>query len=162
MIIDETYFVGPLNIEGLHDGSVTSSAIISGLRAFIERYESEYLRLILGDELSGEFLAYLKDDSDGKKPIGRWDRLRDLLAEHGSPIVNYVFFQYARKRQVQMTSIGAVVSNIGENATNASALCIPVWNDAVEMNERILNFLMDHESEYAGFIFHKYLMRRIV
>lgn len=162
MIIDETYFTGPLNIEGLHDESITSVAVVNGLRTFIERYGCEYLRLILGRELSCEFIAYLKADSEGKELIWRWERLRDLLAERDTPMANYVFFQYARKRQTQMTSLGAVASNIGENAIPSSAVCVPAWNDAVEGNERVFHFLMDREREYAGFVFHKYLMRYIV
>lgn len=162
MIIDETYFIGPLAIEGLVDESVTSIAIVNGLRTFIDRYESEYLKLILGQRLSCEFIAYLKDGSEMKAKIGRWDRLRDLLSERDTPITNYVFFQYARNRQVQMTSIGATVSNIGENATSPFVMCVPAWNDAVDKNERVLHFLMDREDEYAGFVFHKYLIRYIV
>lgn len=162
MIIDETYFTGPLNIEGLHDESVTSAAIVTGLRAFIERYGGEYLRLILGEKLSCEFIKYLKDDSDDKKLIERWERLHELLAERDTPLANYVFFQYARKRQVQMTSLGATASTISDNAISSSVMCIPAWNDAVAGNERVLHFLLDRESEYAGFVFHKYLMRYIV
>lgn len=162
MIIDETYFTGPLNIEGLHDDSVTSKAIIGGLRTFIDRYENEYLRLILGSELSREFIAYLNDYSVEKKPIKRWDHLRDLLAERDTPIANYVFFHYARARQVQMTSLGATVSNIGDNAASSFVMCIPAWNDAVYMNERVYWFLSDREKEYNGFVFDKNLMRYII
>lgn len=162
MIIDETYFTGSLNIEGLHDESVTSKANVSVLRTFIDRYGKEYLGLILGPELSREFISYLKDTSEEKKLVERWDRLRDLLAEQETPMANYVFFHYARKRQVQMTSLGVAASNISDSAVSSSVMCVPAWNDAVNMNERVLHFLMDHENEYAGFVFHKYLMRYIV
>lgn len=164
MIVDASFFYGPLNIEGLMANSgadFTQAAIQKGLQQFIERYEVQYLIRLLGNKLGLEFANYLGKEE--KEPEARWDNLLSELVPMPcvSPVANYVYFYYVRGNQVHATSIGATVTNSDNRITSCDSLIIPAWNEMVEMNRAVHSWLEGHKDEYAGFETHHELLEKI-
>ena len=94
MIIDGTYFKGTISIDGLNVDtgapSITRTSMEDYLNSFIDTYEKEYLKLVLGRDMCRQFINYLKENGD---KIDKWERLKEFLVKDGkSPIANYVFF----------------------------------------------------------------------
>lgn len=153
MIIDGTYFKGTISIDGLNIDtgapSITNKAVSEYLNSFIETYEREYLRLVLGRDMCRQFLCYLKENPEIK--VEKWERLKDKLTEDGvSPIAYYVFFFFVRRNNAHVSSVGVVSSS--ENDADPNLVLIPAWNQMVEMNKELL-FFLHSDKEYKGFVF---------
>lgn len=164
MIVDASFFYGPLNIEGLMANSgadFTQAAIQKGLQQFIERYEVQYLVRLLGRKLGLEFANYLGKEE--KEPEARWDNLLARLVPmpRVSPIANYVYFYYVRGNQVHATSLGATETNSDNKVVSCDPLIIPAWNGMVDMNRAIHSYLEAHEGEYEGFATSYELLEKI-
>lgn len=66
MIIDGSYFTGVLSFGIIWDvdsDSPTRIAERDNLQSYIDRYERQYLQLILGEDMSRQFLSYLSSHS---------------------------------------------------------------------------------------------------
>ena len=142
MLIDYGYFTGLLGV-GLNPDtgapSVTSDAERARLEAFIAVYEPEYLELLLGSKVYGEFRDYLASDRDDE---GRWERLKSALSRPYSPVACYVYFKYVGEVGFSVTDTG-VVSSADESALSPAVLQRRAWNDMVRMNRRIARLLGD-------------------
>lgn len=95
MIIDGSYFTGMLSLGIIWDidsDSPTRIAERDNLQSYIDRYERQYLQLVLGEDMSRQFWDYLSSHSAEDK-IEKWDTLKEKLSEKGySPLANYVYF----------------------------------------------------------------------
>lgn len=136
MMIDYTFFRdGLLMVDGalaLASPSPINDAIGSRIESFIQRYEPEYLRKLLGEELYNDFLAN-----------GNWDELKEILVDDSakvSPVANYVYFHMVRHSQSTATING--VKNDGDsNLVNPTQKMVWAWNDMVKQNRRIYMLL---------------------
>ena len=92
MIIDGSYFTGMLSLGIIWDidsDSPTRIAERDNLQSYIDRYERQYLQLVLGEDMSRQFWDYLSSHSAEDK-IEKWDTLKEKLSEKGySPLANY-------------------------------------------------------------------------
>lgn len=154
MIVDASFFYGPLGIEGLMASSgadYTQMAIQKGLEQYIERYEMQYLVKLLGRSLAAEFAGYLgREEGD---PVAKWDNLLKELVPmpRVSPVANYVYFHFVRNNQTHATSLGVTVTNSDNKITSCDSLIIPAWNDMVMMNRDVHLYLESHKEDYEGF-----------
>lgn len=152
MIIDGSYFTGVLSlgiIWDTDDDSPTRTAERDNLQSYIDLYERKYLRLVLGESMSREFIEYL---SSGKDDVTKWESLKEKLSVRGySPVANYVYFHYVRHCGVKQTPVGTVYAS-DDKKTNPNVLLVSAWNDMVQMNNELYDFLVS-DKEYTGFSF---------
>lgn len=154
MIVDQSFFFGPLLIEGVSTGSGagrTQEAVNGELRRFIDLYERRYLRGLLGRKLADEFVGYL--ESDTPDDVGaRWQSLLEVLVPLPgvSPVANYVYFYYVRSNQRRATSLGVTETNSDNPIVPCDSLIVNAWNDMVGMNRDVVCFLRDHAADYPA------------
>lgn len=154
-IIDYTFFTGKTNLPqvGNTDGR-------DSVEAFITTYEHEYLKLALGYDLWKAF-------TDGIAGSGVADqRWVDLLQgkefvysgknykwggfeNKPSPISQYVYYQIQQDTAIDTTLIGQSIA-AAENATRVNPISkmIQAWNDMVQLNVVLWNFLYANRAVY--------------
>lgn len=129
------------------------------VQLFVDRYEPEYLKGVLGNDLYHAFIAGLQED-----PIPvKWLQLRDgasFLVEHsckgatmqwdgflgassGSPIAAYIYYWFLRKRAAPSTGMGNVLPRV-ENGIRSSYVndMSLAWNTMACKN-RVLYLFLD-------------------
>lgn len=154
MILDERYFSHPrtyiAGIETRSDGVPAGNApkLIADIRAYIDRYEPRFLRMLLGD------CALMHAEGLPK-------RLRHLLAQPDrgtSVIAEYVYFHYARDHMTFNTVAGEKLKNTEDSSrASAAARLVRLWNDMVDECHEILRSARDIEirPDMEAEIFHK-------
>lgn len=135
MLIDSTYFRGMLSI-GLSpdtgEPSVTQEAERERIEWFIQVYEKEYLKGLLGGEVCAQFELYL----DGEYDSVDFDKLEKRLKGKYSPVACYVYYKFVSTGNVHVTNMGSVRS-AGDDIIPPRSLLVRVWNDMVHMNKAI-------------------------
>lgn len=161
MIIDRTYFTGPLVIPQI--GSVPVQDTVDG---YIALYEPELLSKAIGESFYSELLAGLDEVS----PEQKWVDIRDglmftnfsnravkwvgLTPENkipGGPIASFVWFHYTRDTAAQNSGVG-VVSATSENAVVISPTfkLSQAWNCMVKDINVLWEFLNANTDVYTG------------
>lgn len=160
MIIDGSYFTGLLSLGINFDTgaeSITRKAEMDNLQSYIDMYEREYLKLVLGKNMSRQFIDYL---SSKKSDIPSWESLKSKLSIPGrSPVANYVYFYYVSRCSVKPTSVGTVHAS-EDKLANPNPLLVSAWNNMVDMNEDLYDFLCEDEA-YRGFEFNSTMLDKI-
>lgn len=153
MIIDGSYFTGVLSlgiIWDIGDDSITRKAERDNLQSYIDLYEKKYLRMVLGKSMSREFIEYILS---GDNDVDKWEKLKEKLSNKGySPVANYVYFHYVRRCVIKQTPVGTVYAS-GDEKANPNILLVSAWNDMVQMNKDLYDFL-ESDKEYEGFSFN--------
>jgi len=151
-LIDKTYFqVEPLYIPNAVNNTPgiaqkTKADKDSYIDLLIVRREKEYLKELLGLDLYTLFMAGLAEVSVAQK----WVDLKAQIVDETnkiSPIANYVYFFYLRQQKT--TDVGIVRPKV-ENAeivSSAYKQC-DTWNDMVELNYEICQWLIDNSTTY--------------
>lgn len=152
MLIDGTYFVGPLSIGLSPDtgaSSVTQMAEREKIDSFICLYEKEYLEKMLGKEVCSDFTSYC---DSGKDDDEYFNRLKSRLTERYSPIAGYVYFKFVSVGNYHVTNVGTVKS-AGDDMRSPDPLLIRAWNDMVRCNRDISSeFLLEPCREMIEYI----------
>ena len=113
--------------------------------------------MVLGKSMSREFIEYLLS---GKNDVDKWEKLKEKLSIKGySPIANYVYFHYVRRCGVVQTPVGTVYASDDKKA-DPNPLLISAWNNMVQMNEDLYDFL-ESNKEYGGFVFNTTMLECI-
>lgn len=162
--IDSTYFFGPVLIPQNSDSAVSGS-----LQLFIDTKEPELLRQLLGYELHKAYTAGIAAGSpdakwiairDGKEYTNRQgylDKWRGLKFTDGtgkkSPIANYVYWHWMENEATVTTGTGEKKA-ANQNAVDASPAVkmVRAWNEMIDMNWELIEFLLSNQSDYPEFI----------
>lgn len=118
-----------------------SNSLQSDLDKAIKRNEKIYLTKLLGKELYAEFIL-TQDDA-------KWDDLKALLAnseELISPIANYVYCAFLNTKKYETTDGIHFSETKSDNVVKVSndACIVKAWNDMVDMNYDICDYLNDN------------------
>lgn len=141
MLIDNTYFIGELRIEGLVISEGTAivnqaqKAIADNVQYYINRYEKEYIINLLGLKLGSEFISYISTEGDSNN---LFDFLRLKLSDRISPAAMYVYCKYQRAETI--ISVASMSDDVDANRTlgNTGRMIVWAWNNMVEINHFIL------------------------
>jgi len=151
MLIDQSYFIGGLNIPNLTGVGMVPAANVGTLNWFIATYEPEYLRLVLGKTLYNALIAGLL-----VVPIpSKWQTLRAKLIDSTnkiSPIASYVFYHIERDKITSTTSMGQA-SGKAENAdmnVNSDKMCQP-YNCSIRIGIEIRQWLSENGTTYPEY-----------
>lgn len=106
-----------------------SERIMRDLTTYIERYEPQFLRMLLGPYVAVN--------------IDKYETIHDLLVDpetSNSPIAKYVYFHYMRHHVTFNTIAGEKLKNT-ESSRNVSSSgrLVEVWNEMVNDCGRILS-----------------------
>jgi hypothetical protein len=113
--------------------------------------------MVLGKSMSREFIEYLLS---GKNDVDKWEKLKEKLSrKEYSPIANYVYFHYVRRCGVVQTPVGTVYASDDKKA-DPNPLLISAWNNMVQMNEDLYDFL-ESDKGYDGFVFNTTMLELI-
>lgn len=141
MLINERYFTHPdtyvAGIEVRSDCKPAGNApkIISDLQAYTARYESAFLRMLLGSDAD----AVIRDHPDLLPLLVQPDKGTSVIAK-------YIYFYYSRDHATFNTVAGEKFKNT-ENSTRTSPMhrLVRVWNDMVEECRCIVGSIEDVE-----------------
>lgn len=162
--IDSTYFFGSVLIP-----QKSESSVVSNLNWFIDQHEERLLTDLLGYELYKAYKAGILastqkyiDIRDGKEYTNRsgiltkWKGLKftDGTAKK-SLIANYVYWHWMENEASITTGTGEKVSK-AQNAWDATPVykMVKAWNEMVEWNWELIEFLLTKESDYPEFTLH--------
>lgn len=154
-IIDYTFFTGKINLPQV--GNTDGRDSVTG---FIDTYETEYLKKVLGYDL---WKAFTDGIAGSGTPDQRWvDLIQGKEFEYNSktykwtgfenkpsPISQYVYYQIQQDSAIDTTLVGQSTAAV-ENATRTSPVTkmIQAWNDMAEMNIALWNFLYVNRTTY--------------
>lgn len=158
-----SYFVGELIIPNLTSTTAAGTANIAELQWFINTYEKEFLKYLLGDNLYDEFVAGIAV----AEPLAKWTNLKNQIYDGTnfiSPAAGYVYFFFRRNR-FTITMGSSEVKPLHENGETVghAAKQVMAWNNMVKQCEDIWEWL--EESTQAAIYttysdeFHGYLTR---
>lgn len=158
MFLNSTYFEGELYLpslernysEGVGISRITQTVNENSLEWYIEKYEPEYLKKLLGEHLYFAFITEIvKEEHDPK-----WDVLLNMIYRKKdkysfSPAANYVYFNLGRSSKSQITGKGEKLSNVFDslNVDNVDKLT-GIWNDMCDMSDEIQNFICRSDLYY--------------
>ena len=172
MIIDISYFTGPLLITGL---SATGTGVAvqitkakkDNLNYFIAKYENQFLNYLLGENLANEFKTEIEKETHDVK----WDTLLSKLKKteiigttnyNYSFIANYIYYYYQRNELTDTTSTGEYDAPQRMTIINKSVFA---WNSMVNDVMKFLEWMdevyKDYYTDYDSFSINKDLTNYI-
>lgn len=108
--------------------SVTRTADTAWLQSMIDAYEREFLRKLLGDEVSDAFIAWLQNDAH--EDNAGFTKLEAMLKDSAmgiNPAAAYVYFKVLDTANERASATG-VHRTADEGSVNPRALQIRAWN----------------------------------
>lgn len=145
-LIDETYFIGELNIPNLDQENVRQA-----LTVFIAKYQKRFLTLLLGEDVYKDFVAGI-DVEEGVEIESQWIELRDKLVDcdtKESPIANYVYWFFMYNNATQTSGVGEIIANT-ENSMVVSPITkmVRAWNEMCDFVHGTQQWFHDFYTEY--------------
>jgi len=176
--ITTDYFIGDISIP-----NVTSADVIEQLEVLITKQQSIFLTDLLGYEFFDTVLGqtnfgndpidgvsaiytsliqgseYTMSDGVKNKTLGLTGEIINVAGGGylTSPIANYCYYQYMRQMETQTTGTGeAIVKPENSIRVNSNSRMAFAWNEMVDMNWVMHDFLVENESDYPDYIGHTY------
>ncbi len=160
MYLNGTYFQGELTlpqygrtpqstVPGEVGHQLTQIVGEPTLEWFIERYEEEFLRKMLGNHLYNAFIEGLSVE----EPLQIWVDLKDqIYVAKGrvnlSPAANYVYF-YAMRSALSQTSMTGEIKQRGTFSDNVEPVYkqVKAWNDMCDRVQHIRDWIWVHRKQ---------------
>lgn len=138
-LIDCSYFyAGPLQIENAKatdDLDNNAYAVQEAITGYIEHYQGEFLRYMLGERLAETVETYLHqfDEPDGEPIEALCNSLRMSFA-------HYVYFKMVGDCNQTMTITGLMrIKSANDNQPPRQRM-VSVWNHMVELNKKFVKW----------------------
>lgn len=148
-VVDSSYFYGVLSLganvqySAPNAGGITATANRSLLQRHIDTFEREYLRLMLGADLTEQLYDYLNRADATSEEECFESLLVPLRGNDGiSPVAAYIYFRILETNNAHMTETG-VTLGLGENTASPLPLQVRAWNIMVDGNADVLQYLVD-------------------
>lgn len=140
-IVQASDFKGKIKI-----ANTAQADVASDLQIFINDYEAEFLKLLLGETLYTDFIAGLGDD-----PIlAKWTDLKEKIGV--TTIANYIYWFYMRDNNTQTVAMGETK---GKSANAGAALpdekIIRAWNEMVKNCYSVVEFIVSKPDHYGTY-----------
>lgn len=146
IVIPADFARGTLKIANVDD---SYNGVTQDVQADIDDYEPKFLRKLLGSVLYANLLAGLAED-----PIpAKWTALAN---EVKPSIKGYVYYQHTDNKITETTGVGEVKPT-ADNANPASAWgkMVKAWNEMVDNNKVVHEFIIKNSADYPGFIYYQ-------
>ncbi len=117
------------------------------IASFIARYEPEYLRKLLGNDLYDYMVAHPTEP----RIVALIAKLRDDTAKI-SPIANYIAYKYLAENQVMQTEGGDKESTpSGLTSASNNTKYVQMWNWMVKESISITDWIEENASTYPEY-----------
>lgn len=152
-MLSAAYFVNELFIPNVTGTTVLELANLKNLQIAMNKYEIQYLKRLMGDDL---YTLYAAGVTAG---TAKYTALRDLIfvtysspSYAESPAANYVYFFFMRNAS-SLTLSNSEVQSLTENFSQYSPAqkMINAWNDMVRKSEEIQTYITDHLTDYPEY-----------
>ena len=142
--IDPSYFQGELIVPNKND---TVLGVYSNLSYFIGKYESIYLKKLLGTTLYNNLIAGLAATT----PVQQWIDLKNQIVDSTnkvSGIANFVWIKYTENQVGEFAGTGHQLS-ISENSQPLSIIDkrVRAWNEMVYYNRAVYDFISNQTDQ---------------
>ena len=144
-------FTGRYNVAGSE-----KSAVNILLQEYIDTFENEYAKKLLGKELYDEFAAGIIESI----PAAKWTALK---AKIKTKSINFIYFNYISETASFNTQVGEVKPNV-ENARIMPPVdrLVRVWNELVDwVYDDFMEWMTDNASDYPNYDASYYCFRTI-
>lgn len=162
-LIDESYFVGELQIV-----NTDKTHILERLENFINKYELEFLRDIMGYDLYKAYTAGIAVNP----PDVKWTNIKAGVEYTGSddrlhkweglakPLANYVYYWWQKDQDTQTVGLGEVKTK-GENSVNVSPIrkMVRAWNEMSDQVSSLYYYLNSNPDTYTEWRDYPYRYR---
>jgi len=154
-IVQTTDFIGKYAISQINFNT-------SDLQAFIDKYESIYVYVLLGVELGGVLLAYIAASTFLPPVTAKYATIFNILSQD-EPLVRsngikemllgFVYFEFVRTQTVQNTLVGNVLNQneVSVNVDFANTVVYLNYNEAIRTYRGIQCYVLDNLSTYPEF-----------
>lgn len=143
-LIDCSYFyAGPLAIENAQktdDLDNNAVAVQEAITGYIETYQGEFLRKMLGADLTASVEEHL--DSNGTD-----EGMETLCEKLRRSFAHYVYFKMVGDVNQTMTVTGLVRMKSANDYQPPRQRMVKVWNDMVELNRRFVEWAAESDFE---------------
>jgi len=167
MITSISQFIsGDLLISGLsisNNPTPVKEANNSGIQAFIDTREPEYLRKMLGCDVARDLIAYVKNRPEEESDkVEKWEDIISWFQDcEISPIACYIFFYFVRWNQTQVTHLGTLKANSDNPVVSADSKLIEAWNIMVTMNKYFVDWMEKRRYVYPDWDFNPCMLETI-
>jgi hypothetical protein len=164
--IDTTFFFGRLNVAQKSDATVSNN-----LQALINELEPVVLTSLMGYELYRDYKAGIAAGTpdakwlairDGQEytnrslVLSKWNGLKFTSGTaNKSLIANYVYWYWQQNEASNTTGTGEkIAANQNAVASSPAQKMMTAWNEMVDMNFELIEFLMSNQDIYPQFLNH--------
>lgn len=158
-IIDNTFFVGTIKLANT-SSSMSEGAVLAEL---VSKFAPQYLKTILGYSLYTLFEANIDESSGIYYDLlngATYTDLRGLTQEwqgfnkiYYSPIANYVYCESLKDSERSNLAIGTMRPNAENMVLSSAGIDVArAWNEMVDFNLRLHDFLYANSSSYRTYI----------
>lgn len=150
MALTAAYFVNELLVPGVVGGSYAQVENLTMLESFIAKYEPEFLKRILGEQLYAEYAAAIALSPTS----GAWFDLNAQLYQttpfYQSPAANYVYFKFWKHNATVTAAQGETQAKF-ENSELVSigAKMVRAWNEMCDLSDAVQQWIDDHATDYT-------------
>lgn len=155
MRIDSTYFIRERRLPDITAQVGTPTALLTDgsqrLTDFINYYEPEFLKLILGDELYAEYSTGFATPK-----WAAFDALMVNTTLKDSPIADYVYCMIVADMETEVKD-GTHIVNVGDGRISAVGRITDQWNRMVTKLDPILEYLSDNTDTFCATYEYNYI-----
>lgn len=140
------YYAGPLQIENARpndDLDNNAFAVQEAITAYIERYQDEFLRKLLGKAVAETVKAYL-DSLDDEDYEGD-ESVEELCKHIRLPFAHYIYYKIAGDVNQNMTVTGLMKLKSSNENQPVIYRMVRVWNDMVSLNRDFVEWAESSE-----------------
>lgn len=153
------YYTGPLqiqNAQAVDDLDNNAMAVQDAIKAYIARYQSDYLDKIVGEQVAEAISEHLRR---GEEDAGYCnERMEVLCSRLRLPFAHYVYYKMVGDVNQTMTVTGLMkLKSANENQPVRNRM-VKVWNDMVDLHKKFLkwadtsSFEVFYQSEMVTYI----------
>lgn len=146
--IDSTYFVRerslPLSSAAAGVPAARTTNRDNVLQSFIDFYEPEFLKLILGDDLYEEYIAAPTSE--------KWTAFDSMMFNetlHDSPVADYIYCKYQTNKDTVAEDGTLLVNGDDAKRVPVTVRTIPVWNAMVRKLLPVFTYLTENYTTFC-------------
>ena len=152
MALSASYFVGEITIPNISGSTVIETANLLDLQIAISKYETYFLKWLLGEDFYDLYAAGIAEVS----PEARWTALQNQIYQVNgtlgigiSPAANYVYCRMVTIRNtVTLTNGEGRPKNENFDAWTSREKYVNAWNEMVRLATEIREWLTDNQTTY--------------
>ena len=155
-ITTTSYFTDDIIIPNLAGTGAINVAIQNKVASYIDTYEAEFLKLLLGDDTYEDFIAGIAESpwKELKDQIWKVTVISSTLSRYASPCARYIYFKLTKDGASFASASGEVQPAVENGQIIAPvARMVNCWNRMADQCEEIWKWMEDdaRKADYPDF-----------